>query len=84
MKVVNFFQVTKFKIIATILIFVVFLFIGFLSLTDVKCPQGISSWRCGLNPFFGLVPWKVFVPSSLVASYLISYIITVLLKGRCG
>jgi hypothetical protein len=65
----------KFKIITTIIIFVIFLFVGYLSLTDVKCPEGVSSWRCGLNPFWGLMPWKVFVPSALAGSYLISCLI---------
>lgn len=85
MKIFNFLQVTKIKIITTVLIFGVFFFMGGIFWKDIKYQvgsYGYNTWRNGPNPFFGLMPWRVYIPLSLVISYLISCISIFLFKKR--
>ena len=80
MKIFDVLKITKFKIITTAITFGIFLFIGAIFWKDVKCPAGVISWRCGVNPFWGLMPWKLFIPFAMLISYLICCITGLLLK----
>jgi len=71
---------TKFKIITAIVILIVIISIGVLFIVCIECMTGDTSWRCGCNPFFGLMPWIVFVPFSVVSSYAIACLIAYFLK----
>jgi hypothetical protein len=82
MKIIDFLRITKFKIIATLTIFVILMFVGGETSIDRVYPQGVRSWRSGVNPCWGFIPKAVFVPLALVTSYLIPCLISIFLKRR--
>jgi multidrug transporter EmrE-like cation transporter len=44
--------------------------VGVISTTCATCPVDVTGWQCGCNPFFGLLPWSVFLPLAILLSYL--------------
>lgn len=77
----NCLEPTKTKIIVFVILLALVLLGAFAQLC-VKCVINDTGWRCGCNPVFGLMPWSVFIPVSIILLLVIPCVIENTIKKK--